>query len=134
MRKLIAGLALLLTASVSPALAQTALQATTQYQIPIIGTVATSTKIVSNVSGKRIYVTALLLAPVATSVVTFTYGTGTNCGTGTTSITGAMAFASGGSITFGDGSGAVFVVPPSNDLCLTIGTAAAPGSLAYAQF
>lgn len=134
MNKLLAGLALLLAASVSPALAQTALQATTQYQIPIAGTVAASTKIVSNVSGKRIYVTALLLAPVATAVVTLTYGTGTNCGTGTTAITGAMTFATGQPINFGDGSGAVFVLPPSNDLCLTIATAAAPGSLAYAQF
>lgn len=106
----------------------------TTNQISIAGTVAVATRIVTGVSGKQIYVTAVLLIPVATSVVTFTYGTGTNCGTGTTSITGAMTFAAGQTINHGVGNGALFVLPQGVDLCITIATAAAPGALSYSLF
>lgn len=106
----------------------------TTNQISVAGTVATATKIVTGITGKSIYVTGVALIPVATSVVTFTYGTGTNCGTGTGSISGAMTFAAGQTLTFGIGNGAIFVVPSGNDLCITIATAAAPGALAYSIF
>lgn len=116
------------------ALAQPVVVPSTQAQIQIAGTVAASTKIITGVSGKQIYVNALLLVPVATAVVTFTYGTGTNCGTGTTNITGAMTFAAGQTVNHGDGYGAIFVLPRGNDLCITIATAAAPGSISYSLF
>jgi hypothetical protein len=126
---------ILLLSAVGAALAQQSVFVpATTAQISVAGTVATATKIVSAITGKRIYVTAVSLIPVATSVVTFTYGTGTNCGTGTTSITGAMTFAAGQTLNLGTGNGAIFVLPSGNDLCITIATAAAPGSLSYAQF
>jgi hypothetical protein len=106
----------------------------TSASIPIAGTVAAATKIVSGAAGKSIYVTAIALVPVATSVVTLTSGTGTNCGTNTANVTGAMTFNAGQVLAVGDGFGAVLVVPQGADLCLTIATAAAPGSLSYAQF
>ena len=106
----------------------------TTVQISVVGTVATATKIISGISGKSIYVTAVSLIPVATSVVTFTTGTGTNCGTGTASITGAMTFGAGQVLSLGNGYGAIFVLPSGNDLCITIATAAAPGSLSFSQF
>lgn len=133
MTKLIAALLLTLGLA-SAALAQSPVVPSTSTQISVAGTVAASTRIVTGVTGKQIYVTALMLIPVATSVVTFTYGTGTNCGTGTTSLTGAMTFAAGATVMHGSGNGAVFVLPRGNDLCITIATAAAPGSLAYALF
>lgn len=133
MRNVLAAL-LLLIASASAALAQSPVVPSTTNQIAIAGTVAGSTRIITGVANKQIYVTALMLAPAATAVVTFTYGTGTNCGTGTTSITGPMAFASSGGIAHGAGYGAIFVLPRGVDLCITIGTAIAPGSLAYAIF
>ena len=106
----------------------------TTVQISVVGTVATATKIISGISGKSIYVTAVSLIPVATSVVTFTTGTGTNYGTGTASITGAMTFGAGQVLSLGNGYGAIFVLPSGNDLCITIATAAAPGSLSFSQF
>lgn len=133
MRKLGAAL-LVFFGLASAALAQSPVVPSTSAQIPIAGTIAASTKIITGVTGKQIYVTALLLVPVATSVVTFTYGTGTNCGTGTTSLTGAMTFSAGQTVAHGGGQGAVFVLPRGNDLCITIATGAAPGSLAYALF
>lgn len=107
---------------------------TTTNAISIVGTVAGSTRIITGAAGKQIYVNSLLLVPTATAVVTFTYGTGTNCGTGTTSITGPMAFSAGQTVNYGVGNGAVFVLPPGTDLCIAIATAIAPGSLAYSLF
>ncbi len=134
MKKLSAALLLYFGLACAALAQQAVVVPATTGQISIAGTVATSTKIISNIAGKQIYVTGLLLVPVATSVVTFTYGTGTNCGTGTTSITGAMTFATGQTVAHGSGNGAVFVLPQTVDLCITIATAAAPGSLSYSQF
>ncbi len=116
------------------ALAQSVVVPATQQQIAVAGTVAARTKIVSGATGKSIYVTAVTLVPVATSVVTFSYGTGTDCATGTTVLAGVLTFAAGQTLHAGSGNGAVIVVPPGNDLCITIATAAAPGFLAYALF
>jgi hypothetical protein len=134
MKRTIAALFILIGLA-SAALAQSSVfvPATTN-QIAIAGTVAASTRIVTGIAGKRIYVTALLLTPVATGVVTFTTGTGTNCGTSTASVTGAMTFAAGQEVNWGTGNGALLVLPAGFDLCITIATAAAPGSLAYAIF
>jgi len=112
------------------ALAQGAVPSTTN-SIQIAGTVAASTRIVTGAVGKQIYVTGLILTPVATSVVTFTTGTGTNCGTNTASVTGAMTFAAGQEVNWGTGNGALLVLPTAFDLCITIATAVAPGALAY---
>lgn len=103
-------------------------------QTSIAGTVAVATKILTGIAGKQIIVTGVSQIPVATSVVTYTYGTGTNCGTGTTSVTGAMTFAAGQTLNLGNGAGAIFILPQLTDLCITIATAAAPGSLTYTFF
>ena len=134
MKRFGAALLLLLGLVTAAPAQQSVVVPATTAQIAIAGTVAASTRIVTGISGKSIYVTALALVPVATSVVTFTTGTGTNCGTGTANVTGAMTFAAGQAIAHGSGNGAIFVIPQGNDLCITIGTAAAPGVLAYSIF
>lgn len=103
-------------------------------QISLAGTVAAAARIVTGVAGKQIIVTGVSQIPVATSTVTYTYGTGTNCGTNTTSVTGAMIFAAGQTLHVGNGYGGVFILPQAVDLCITIAVAAAPGSLTYTFF
>lgn len=129
-------LALALTAGWAqmPTRSQAPVVPSTQAQISIAGTVAAATEIIPLTAGQRIYVTGINLIPLATSVVTFTSGTGTNCGTNTTSVTGAMTFAAGQTLNYGTGNGAVLVATVSHALCITIATAVAPGSLAYAKF
>jgi hypothetical protein len=101
--------------------------------VSITGTVATATKIISGTSGKSIYLTAISLTPASTSTVTLTAGTGTNCGTNTVNLTGAIV-SNGSPWTFGSGYGAVLVAPSGYDVCITIATATAPGSIAYAKY
>lgn len=134
MRNLSAALLIYLGLASAAQAQQSVFAPATTNQISVAGTVAASTRIVTGIAGKSIYVTALSLIPVATAVVTFTTGTGTNCGTNTASVTGAMTFATGQVLSFGIGNGAVFVLPSGNDLCITIATAAAPGALAYSIF
>jgi hypothetical protein len=129
-------LALLLTTGILTAASaqQSVFTPATMGTTPIAATTTTALRIINGIAGKSIYVTALNMIPVATSVVTFSAGTGTNCATGTTNLTGAMTFAAGQTLSLGNGYGAVLVVPQSADLCVTISTANAPGSLGYAIF
>lgn len=133
MQKLWAVLFLYLGLGTAQAQQSVVVPATTN-QISVTGTVAVATRIVTGVAGKSIYVTAVTIVPVATSVVTFTTGTGTNCGTNTANVTGAMTFSAGQVLAKGSGYGAIWVLPAGFDLCITIATAAAPGSLAYSIF
>jgi len=70
-----------------------------------------------------------------TGNITFEYGTGTNCGTGTTVLTGAYNLTAQAGIAKGNGLGPVLVVPASNALCvLTSAAVQMSGSVAYTQF
>lgn len=126
-------LAFILCLGLTPAQAQQIIPYTTNT-IPIAGTIATATKIISAVDSRYIYITAINLVPAATSVITFTAGTGTNCGTNTVSLTGAMTFTAGETLTIGTGYGVVLAAPAGYDVCLAIGTATAPGFIAYSIF
>lgn len=129
MRKLVAALFFGLVFA-APAIAQTAFPIPS-LTVPIAGGIAAATRLIQAPAGKQIIVTALAQTPVATAVVTWTYGTGTNCGTGTTTIGPAQTFAAGQEVNLGNGGGPIMVIPPGNDLCITVATAAAPGWLTY---
>lgn len=85
------------------------------------------------VSGKSIYLTQLAVSGTATGVITISKGTGTNCGTGTT-VLYTQAIIAGTPISLGDGAGALAVVGPSIDVCVTVATASLSGWLSIAQF
>jgi|SRR5215475_14810364 len=122
-----------------PALAQPSVVPTTQATVPISMNTATTTRFVTGAAGQSIYVVHWIIVAGGTATnVTFVTGTGTNCGTGQSSLTGAMTVAAttqASMIISGSGTGAVLVVPVGQDLCLT-NSAAQPiaGSLAYSRF
>lgn len=96
---------------------------------------ATTTQLVALASSKKIYVTAFDIVVAAADNITLEYGTGSSCGTGTTTLTGAWNFAANGGISKGGGLGPVYVVPASNALCMVTSAAVqASGSVSYTQF
>ncbi len=96
---------------------------------------ATTTQLIGLVSGKTIFVTSWDVIAAGTTNVTLVYGTGTNCGTGTTSLTGAYPLIAQAGIAKGNGTGNVLVVPRGNALCITNSAAIqVSGAVSYAQF
>ena len=102
---------------------------------PINVSTATTTQIVGLVSAKKIYVTSYNVIAGGTGNITWVYGTGSNCGTGTTSLTGAYNLTAQAGIAMAGGLGPVLVVPAGNALCVTT-TAAVQmsGAVSYTQF
>lgn len=96
---------------------------------------ATTTQLIALSSGKSIYITAWDVLAAGTGNITLEYGTGTNCGTGTTALTGAYNLVAQSGIAKGTGLGAIYVIPASNALCaLTSAAAQMSGSVSYSQY
>jgi hypothetical protein len=102
---------------------------------PINISTAVTTQLVAASGLRPIYVTHFDVIAGGTGNITFEYGTGTNCGTGTTALTGAYPLVAQAGISAGNGLGPVLAVPPGNALCvLTSAVVQMSGSVAYAQF
>ncbi len=96
---------------------------------------ATTTQLIALSASKKIYVTAWDVIAAGTGAITLEYGTGTNCGTGTTALTGSYILIAQTGISKGGGLGPVLVVPAGNALCaLTSAAVQMSGSVAYTQF
>lgn len=96
---------------------------------------ATTTQLVALSSGKKIYITNYKVIAGGTGNFKFVYGTGTNCGTGTTDLEGANNLTAQAGSVAGSGLGPVLVVPASNALCATTSAAVQmSGHVAYTQF
>ena len=108
----------------------------TTATIPVTLTAATTIQLVgASVAPQSLYVTGINFVASGAGTVQLVYGTGTNCGTGTGNLTGAITVAVGTVIAYGTGTGIILIVPQGNALCATTGTGAAGGgSLAYARF
>jgi hypothetical protein len=97
---------------------------------------ATTTQLVALSAAKAIYVCGFTAQLGLSETAKLEYGTGTNCGTGTTALTGA--FASDAAVIAAsfnlDGSGAKVTAPAGTALCLvSTGTAAINGVVSYVQ-
>ncbi len=102
---------------------------------PISQTSASTVEIIPLVATKSIYITSFDFMSGGTLNATLVYGTGTNCGTGTTALTGAYPLIAQAGISKGNGVGIILVVPVSNAVCLTAsGSSQVSGSISYAQF
>lgn len=93
----------------------------TQYNINI--STATTTEIVPLSGSTVTYVLFDTLAANGTGDVTWKYGTGTACGTGTTTIGGVVSLATGLGWVEGNGAAPVMIVPAGKALCLTTSAA-----------
>jgi hypothetical protein len=116
-----------------------AIQASHSVAISVAAT--TTTQLVAaapattNGAAKAIFITSYDFIANGTLNVTLVYGTGTNCGTGQTALTGAYPLTAQAGISKGMGLGVVLYVPPGNALCITTsGSSQVSGSVAYVQF
>lgn len=96
---------------------------------------AATTQLVALASSQIIRVCSFVISgDTAATTATFVYGTGANCGTGTTSLTGAMRMVDEGNISLTGMNGSLFRTAASNALCLTAATGAVTGFVTYAQY
>jgi len=93
-----------------------------------------TTQLVAPVAGKAVYVCQVTASGGSAATATLEYGTGSNCGTGTTTLTGALALNATQPVSMGWG-GAVVTAPAGNALCLLAGgtVTTAQGVLSYVQ-
>lgn len=102
--------------------------------LPIDIATATTTQLLALSSGKRILITAVDFLAAGTGGITFEYGTGLNCGTGTTKLAGKYSLTAQSGMTKGSGIGPVWVIPASNAFCaLTDANIQISGSFGYTQ-
>jgi hypothetical protein len=103
--------------------------------VPISISSATTTQLVGAASGKATYITAWDVIAAGSGNIMLEYGTGSNCGTGTTALTGAYNLVAQFGIAKGNGLGPVLIVPAGNALCaLTSAAVQMSGSVSYTQF
>lgn len=97
---------------------------------------AATTEIVALTAAKTIRVCSFAITvDTAATTAKFVYGTGTNCGSGTADITGAMRFVDeGGMALSAPAGGSLFRTASANALCLTAATGAVTGFVTYAKF
>jgi hypothetical protein len=104
-------------------------------QTPAINiSTAGTTQLVAAVSGKRVLVTHWNVMAGGTVNATWEYGTGTNCGTGTTLLTGAYPLTAQNGAGFGSGLGPILIAPAGNALCMVTSAAVqVSGGFAFTQ-
>lgn len=140
MKKLSAALLFLLglaCAALAPSgtLAQSPIIPTTSASVAITISTATTTRLITGVTGQSIYVTAVDVIAAGTGNIQFIAGTGATCGTGTVNISGNYNLTAQVGLAKGTGVGALWVVPSGSSLCaVTSAAVGMPGSLSYAQF
>lgn len=103
---------------------------------PIGISTATTTEIIPLTAGKMILVCHWHVMADGTGTFRWVYGTGTNCGTGTTDIEGSngLPFVANAGIVAGAGLGPVIVVPAGNALCAVTSAAVnVTGSVSYSK-
>ena len=107
----------------------------TQASVPVVISTATTTRLITGISGLRIYVTAVDIIAGGTGDIQFIAGTGATCGTSSVNVTGDYNLTAQVGFTKGTGVGALWVLPLGDSLCAITGQAVGmPGSISYAQW
>jgi hypothetical protein len=132
MKRLI-GLLLLLLAGPAQAQSPAINVPATMASAPIAISTATTTLLITGISGKFMYVTAFDVVAGGTGNIQFITGTGATCGTGTANVTGNYNLTAQAGLAHGSGFGALWVLPSGFSLCaVTSAGVAMSGSVAYA--
>lgn len=95
---------------------------------------AATTELVALTASQSIRVCSFALSISLTGSAQFVYGTGTNCGSGTTNLTGAFSILTGVTSSQGAGFGELFKTAASNALCLTATVGNVTGVISYAKY
>jgi hypothetical protein len=96
---------------------------------------ATTTELIPLSANKSTYITFGHIEAAGTGNITFEYGTGTACATGTTTFGGAISLTAQTGFYGGSGVGPVIVVPAGKAFCMVTSAAVQiSGWLTYAQF
>jgi hypothetical protein len=107
----------------------------TPSSVAINVSTATTTQLVAISGSTAIYVTAYDVISGGTGNITFEYGTGASCGTGTTALTGPYNLTAQTGLAKGNGAAMVLKVPAGNALCvLTSAAVQMSGSVTFQQF
>lgn len=94
----------------------------------------TTSQVVALSSGKLIYVYNFNVLSGGTGNFSFVYGTGTNCATGTTALTGVYNLTAQSGLAPAGGGIPIFTVPASNALCVVDSASVQmSGSVGYVQ-
>jgi hypothetical protein len=108
----------------------------TTNSAPISISSATTTQIIPALASNYTYITQLNVMAGSAGGLTLEYGTGTNCGTGTTVLTGAYPWPAFGGVSIGTGFGPTFGTIPINNAVCIVSTGAPvqlAGSISYTQ-
>lgn len=94
----------------------------------------TTTQIIALSGSLKTYVTSRFVFSGGAVNLTFKYGTGSNCGTGTTTLDGPWPLVTSSGWTEGAGTGAIMIVPAGQALCVTTDASVSGGvKLVYQQ-
>lgn len=135
MKRLLLALTLWLGALGAAIAQQSVVVPATMASIPITISTATTTLLVTGVTGKSIFVTAVDIIAAGTGNIQFVSGTGASCGTGQVNVTGQYNLTAQVGFTKAAGNGVVWVLAKGASLCaITSANVGMPGSLSYAIF
>ena len=102
--------------------------------VPINISTASTVQLVAISGSAKIYVTSFDVIAGGTGSFTLEYGSGVNCATGTTALTGAYPLTAQAGVAKGSGLGPVLFVPSGKALCAVSSAAVQmSGSLSYNQ-
>lgn len=97
-------------------------------------TAGNTTEIVALTASQVIRVCSIAVSMSLAGTVTFTSGTGTNCGTGTTALSGAMTLGTGTPLTLSGQNGSVLRPAVANAFCIAAATGNVTGFITYAKY
>lgn len=101
----------------------------------VVSVTAGTTGTIVGLSGSTVIrVCSIAITASLAGTATFEYGTGTNCATGTTGLSGAMSIGTTNPLAISAGNGSLMRTAAANSLCVVAVTGNMTGFISYAQY